>query len=576
MTIASALTALNTDIQNARTSVTNKGGTVTVNGGSSQLASDIATIPQGVEEISTSTEMDNNLIQENVGKLYKYVGTTTGNYVNGRYYKVDYTKIVPTIETPSGASYGFEVDASVTSTLNLDSDKYTNVYRSTNYHYNSTISVAKISVSGTLSLTVWINSYAEGSWDYTIASTLDSDSWATSGSSQYANITTKSFQKDPRNGLNTTNWKKVTYTLPNKNTHYIYVSYLKDSSQHTADDRGYFVVEKQDVLQYIEYLNPQGTLNITSTAEIDVGQYKNAKIQSDTLLPENIKKDVNILNVIGTYEGGGGGGGGGGYTLTYKYNHPGSSAHITLTLNETTTHPLSDNFNNWATNSAVVNIPNIEKVTISSDDGGYWGDSTIEFTTGGVTRAVTRGETITLTQNSTLYISECDCLLKGTIITMSNGSLKEISTINVGDKVLSINPETGEQEEDEVIYSDGTEKKYADSYDLWEFENNYQVRTTHHHRFYNVERQAFVYMDEFNIGEHTIDEKGNQIALLKHTNLVRQARHFTIATKKWNNYFANGMLCGNRKSSEIHLGTEEQKQVESAPSENIGTFLGEQ
>lgn len=44
MTIASALTALNTDIQNARTAITSKGGTVTVDGGSSQLATDIGTI----------------------------------------------------------------------------------------------------------------------------------------------------------------------------------------------------------------------------------------------------------------------------------------------------------------------------------------------------------------------------------------------------------------------------------------------------------------------------------------------------------------------------------------------------
>ena len=47
MTISSALTAMNTDIQNARTAITNKGGTVTSGGGSSQLATDIATIPSG-------------------------------------------------------------------------------------------------------------------------------------------------------------------------------------------------------------------------------------------------------------------------------------------------------------------------------------------------------------------------------------------------------------------------------------------------------------------------------------------------------------------------------------------------
>ena len=90
-----------------------------------------------------------------------------------------------------------------------------------------------------------------------------------------------------------------------------------------------------------------------------------------------------------------------------------------------------------------------------------------------------------------------------------------------------------------------------------------------------MERQAFVYLDEFNIGEHTVDYKGNQIALQKHTNLVRQARHFTIATKNWNNYFANGLLSGNRNSTELHLGTEEQRHVQSRPSDNIGLFIGD-
>ena len=47
MSISSALTALNQDIQNARTAIVNKGGTVTSGGGSSQLATDIATISGG-------------------------------------------------------------------------------------------------------------------------------------------------------------------------------------------------------------------------------------------------------------------------------------------------------------------------------------------------------------------------------------------------------------------------------------------------------------------------------------------------------------------------------------------------
>lgn len=438
MTIASALTDLNTDIQNARTAITNKGGTVTVNGGSSQLATDIGTI----------TEL-------------------------------------------KGETRSVRLSSSSGNTFTPTSGK-----------------------NGITSITVTPKNYAR-----TISPTTT----------------------------------QQTFNVP---SNYSGHGQIKVNAVTSAVDAN---IQAGNIKNGVTILNvtgnysgttPTGTLPITANGVYDVTNYASA--------------DVNVS---------GGGGGGSGYTLTYMYNKPGSSFHITLVLNETTTHPLASDWSTWAGVSSIVNIPNIEKVTISSDDGGYWGDSTIEFTTGGVTRAVVNGETITLTADSTLYISECDCLLKGTAITMSDGSFKEISTIKVGDKVLSLNPETGEQEEDEVVYSDGTEKKYAESYDLWEFENNYAVRTTHHHRFYNVERQAFVYLDEFNIGEHTIDEKGNQIALQKHTNLVRQARHFTIATKNWNNYFANSMLCGNRLSSEIHLGTEEQKQVKSTPSENIGKFL---
>lgn len=50
-------------------------------------------------------------------------------------------------------------------------------------------------------------------------------------------------------------------------------------------------------------ITPTGTINITDTALTDVAQYRYAQISSETLIAENIKKEVDILGVTGTYEG---------------------------------------------------------------------------------------------------------------------------------------------------------------------------------------------------------------------------------------------------------------------------------
>jgi hypothetical protein len=50
-----------------------------------------------------------------------------------------------------------------------------------------------------------------------------------------------------------------------------------------------------------------GTLSITSSGTTDVTNYANAIVDDANLTAENIKKDVSILGVTGTYEGSGGG-----------------------------------------------------------------------------------------------------------------------------------------------------------------------------------------------------------------------------------------------------------------------------
>lgn len=48
----------------------------------------------------------------------------------------------------------------------------------------------------------------------------------------------------------------------------------------------------------------KGKIEITTTDEVDVSGYETAQVVDENLIAENIAKDVNILGVVGTYEGG--------------------------------------------------------------------------------------------------------------------------------------------------------------------------------------------------------------------------------------------------------------------------------
>lgn len=138
------------------------------------------------------------------------------------------------------------------------------------------------------------------------------------------------------------------------------------------------------------------------------------------------------------------------------------------------------------------------------------------------------------------------CLTGDTTVTMANGEYRRIDEVQEGDVVLCINTDTLEFDEDEVVFSDRDQVKEYDNYDLWTFSEGYQVKTVRRHRFYNVEDKCFKYMDEWKIGEHTINQDGEVLELLAHENIQETVRHYKITTKKYHNYFANQMLTGSR------------------------------
>ncbi|MEF2663566.1 MAG: hypothetical protein U0M92_04575, partial [Bacilli bacterium] len=110
-----------------------------------------------------------------------------------------------------------------------------------------------------------------------------------------------------------------------------------------------------------------------------------------------------------------------------------------------------------------------------------------------------------------------------------------------------------ELDTDTVVECDGEMNKKHTCYDNWYFSDGTIITTIHRHRFYNVENKKFMYMEEWNIGDHGLNIDNEKIELIKHEHIEEEINHCTLFTEKYNNYFANGLLSGNRKSKNINL-----------------------
>ncbi len=160
---------------------------------------------------------------------------------------------------------------------------------------------------------------------------------------------------------------------------------------------------------------------------------------------------------------------------------------------------------------------------------------------------------LTLSDDITITCASDLCLTGDTLITLADGTTKRIDAITLADKVLAYNPETMTLEADEITRCDSDKIKTHNEYDVWTFDDDSVVKTVHRHRLYNVEKQAMVYMDEWNIGEHAIKMDGTKVALVNHVNIQEEVRHYTIFTKH-QNYFVNGLLSGNRYTKRLFIG----------------------
>ena len=177
----------------------------------------------------------------------------------------------------TGSSTSLDVDLNnqwIYSTKTLDGYK---VYMSnSNYNVNNGYASMKFKFKGMPDFKLWINSYAESNYDYTIAWDMDVN-YPTSiptNISSGVKAHTKGNQKDP---TSISNFTEVDY--PNDGgEHFVAVTYRKDNSANANDDRGYVAIK----------------LTLISTTWV-------------VSATEFVKKDGKYyqrINEVGTYEGG--------------------------------------------------------------------------------------------------------------------------------------------------------------------------------------------------------------------------------------------------------------------------------
>ena len=76
---------------------------------------------------------------------------------------------------------------------------------------------------------------------------------------------------------------------------------LKDYELLYSEDRDGIITLQTNTGAQVTGVKPEGTFVIEDTDAHDVSQYAKAQVVDDNLKPENIKEDIVILGVTGTY-----------------------------------------------------------------------------------------------------------------------------------------------------------------------------------------------------------------------------------------------------------------------------------
>ena len=136
------------------------------------------------------------------------------------------------------------------------------------------------------------------------------------------------------------------------------------------------------------------------------------------------------------------------------------------------------------------------------------------------------------------------CLSKDTLITMANGSTKRMDSLTKGELVLCENGSTA-IERIKVTASNPYYYEYL-------FEGDIIIKETAPHRFYNKEQGFYQRLGKWQIGEHAINQDGQEVALLSVRKVEERELKYGLFTES-GTYYANSLLSGTMQANRSFL-----------------------
>ena len=183
----------------------------------------------------------------------------------------------------------------------------------------------------------------------------------------------------------------------------------------------------------------------------------------------------------------------------------------------------------------LANIPGTEQITIST------GTSDQPFTVYAY-----------VTTNAGTYYSGPEvgfsglCLLKGTMISLADGTYKPIEDINNDDLLLTWDFDLGRYAQARPLWIKRGET--GTRYNELTFSDGTILRTFDQHRIFNKQVGAFTYpmSDDTPVGTITVNEHGQEITLVKRELVWNTIEHYNIITNYHINLFADSILTSCR------------------------------